>query len=729
MNQFQLQIDDLHCASCVETARRALLATEAVDDASINLQTGLATVIGSLSPAEAAKLVTASGYPAHPMLDETQTAATLTSRMEARAQENERQWKRRAITALGIWIPMAVIHWGGPAMGLTGTWVPWVMGVAATAVIVLVGPGFFRSAWTALQHRTTNMDTLISIGAGTAWAYSVVLFILTNVNIAHGQPLYFTEAAALLGLISLGHWLEARASAKAGASIRSLLQLQPDTAEIMSADGVVQSVPVDDVQVGDRLLVRPGGRIPVDGTVVEGSSEVDESLMTGEPLPVQRGPGDSLVSGSLNTVGRLVMETTVRGSESTVARIAMMVSDALSSRANIQRVADRVSSIFVPAVLLIALLTVVGWTIAAWTTGHWDHFATGVIAAVTVLIISCPCALGLATPMAVMVATGQTGRRGVLVKTAAALEQAGRISVVVFDKTGTLTEGRPVVTSINPEPGQSEDDVLRLAGAAEFGSEHPMARAIGEAAAARDIKPPTATEFKAIPGHGVEALIDGRKVEVSRDSSAACVVKVDNEIVGRIDAEDQPLNDAALAIAELRQLGLEVEMLSGDRHASALAIGSMVGISENEIRAGVTPEQKAAAVRNDTRKVMMVGDGINDAAALAAASVGVAVGSGTNVAIDAADIVIPAHRPAAVAFLVRAARMTLKVIHQNLFFAFFYNSLMIPVAAFGLLGPWGPMIAAGAMAASDITVVGNAVRLGRKLRSTPFEGMPATDPS
>ena len=723
MNRFQLQVDDMHCASCSETARRALLADPGVEEASISLQTGVATVVGDINPIAAARIVTASGYPAHPITDTATSAAELTSRMEQQAADNERRWRQRAITALGIWIPMAILHWGGAALGLTGQWVPWVMGVAATAVIVLVGPGFFMSALTALKHRTTNMDTLISIGAGTAWVYSVVLFVLTLAGVSHGQPLYFAEAAALLGLISLGHWMEARASARAGASIRSLLQLQPDTAEVYGDGDDVHDTPVGDVHAGDRLLVRPGGRIPVDGTVIDGISEVDESLITGEPLPVRRAPGDSVVSGSLNTVGRLVVEASVSGGDSTVARIAAMVSDALSSRADIQRVADKVSSIFVPTVLIIAMLTIVGWTITAAVTGNWDYFATGIISAVTVLIISCPCALGLATPMAIMVATGQTGRRGVLIKTAAALEQAGRIEAVVFDKTGTLTEGRPIVSSIVPEGDITEHELLRIAGAAEFASEHPVARAILEAASDRGIDLPEATDFEAIPGQGVNATVEEHQVEVLRDASAACVVTVDGSIIGRIDVEDQPLPDAAAAVTQLRELGLTVEMLSGDRQESAQTIGHMVGIDAASIRAGVTPEEKAAVIRNDTRVVLMVGDGINDAAALAAANVGVAVGSGTNVAIDAADIVIPAHRPTAVALLVRAARLTLRTIHQNLFFAFFYNSVMIPVAAFGLLGPWGPMIAAAAMAASDITVVGNAVRLGRKLRRLPNVGM------
>ncbi|MDP7029009.1 MAG: heavy metal translocating P-type ATPase [Phycisphaerales bacterium] len=717
----QLEIEELSCASCVETARRALLAHPQVEEASISVQTGRGVITGSIDPTEAARIVTAAGYPAHPVESDVSSAADLHDHMERQAAWHERQWRRRAIVGLGMWVPMAALHWGAPPLGLAGPWLHWTLGVLATAVVCIVGPGFFRSAWGALQRGGTNMDTLISIGAGTAWAYSMVLFILELAGFEHGQPMYFTEAAALLGLISLGHWFEARSSARAGSAIRDLLELQPDTAELIDEQGEVREVPVAEVAAGLRLLVRPGGRIPVDGIVREGESEVDESLLTGEPLPVVRREGDAVVSGSVNALGRLVIEATSGGHDSTIARIARLVSDTLSSRADIQRVADRVSAIFVPAVLLVAMLTITGWTIAAASTGDWSRFSTGVIAAVTVLIISCPCALGLATPMAVMVGTGEAGRRGILIKSAAALEQAGSVRQVVFDKTGTLTVGRPIVVSIASEPGHEDADVLRLAAAAESSSEHPVARAISDAASERGIEVPRSTEFRALPGLGVEAVVDGQRVEVHRDAEAACAVTLDGTLLGRIDVQDEPLPDAPAAVTALASLGVPAAMLSGDREGSAMDIARRVGIDADRVTAGVTPEAKAAAIRDATEPTLMVGDGINDAAALATATVGVAVGSGTNVAIDAADVVIPAHRPSAVPMLIVIARKTLRAIHQNLFFAFFYNTIMIPVAAFGLLGPWGPLIAAGAMALSDITVIGNAVRLGRKLRKlAPF---------
>jgi Cu+-exporting ATPase len=716
----QLDIDEISCASCVETARQALLASPHVTDASISVQTGRAIIHGTIDPTEAARLVTASGYPAKPVGPDPTSAAELHDHMERLAAKKEQQWRRRAIVGLGIWIPMAVVHWGGDSLGIADLWwIHWALGIAATAVVAIVGPGFITSAWTALKRGGSNMDTLISIGACTAWGYSVVLFVLQQMGYDHGQPSYFTEAAALLGLISLGHWMEARSSAKAGSAIRDLLELQPDTAEQISDDGSIADVPVATVEPGARLLVRPGGRIPVDGTVVEGESEVDEALITGEPIPVLRTVGDPVVSGSTNALGRLVIVADVAGNDSTIARIARLVSDTLGSRASIQRVADKISGIFVPVVLGIAALTIISWTTVAASTGNWDYFSTGIIATVTVLIISCPCALGLATPMAVMVGTGEASRRGILIKSAAALERAGSVKRVVFDKTGTLTEGRPVVVSIVAEDGTSEEELLRMAGAAERDSEHPVARAIGEVVAKRGIKIPEPKKFTAIPGVGVTAYVEGHQIEVKKDEHAACAVHVDGVLIGRINVRDQPLSDAASAVAALTTLNAPAEMLSGDRLEAAIDIAQQIGMPTTSVQAGVSPEEKAAYIRNMAEAVLMVGDGINDAAALATATVGVAVGSGTNVAIDAADVVIPGHRPSSVPMLIVIARRTLRCIHQNLFFAFFYNSTMIPVAALGLLGPYGPLIAAGAMALSDITVVGNAVRLGRTLRRMP----------
>lgn len=707
---FQLVAKDMHCASCAGSVRQALLGHDAVTEVGVNVQAGLVSVTGTIDPAEAAQIVTAAGYPAEPADDAPRPKQ---GERESAAIANERLWVKNAAIGLGIWLPTAVLGW---TLGDGLQWLQWVMLLSATAVIVIVGPGFFSSALAAAKRRTTNMDTLISIGAGTAYVYSLVLFILLYAGVEHGQPMYFTEASALLGIISLGHWFEARSSRRAGSAIRELLELQPDTAERLGPDGTTEQVDIAAVTPGDRLLVRPGGRLPVDGTVVEGDSEIDESLITGESEPVRRGPGDAVVSGSLNTVGRLVIEATNTGADSTIARIADLVSNTLGSRASIQRIADTVSAIFVPAVLGVAVLTIVGWSILASVEGDWAHFQTGVIAAVTVLIISCPCALGLATPMAVMVGTGESGRRGILIKSAAALEAAASIQQVIFDKTGTLTQGRPVVTRVITEDGYTEDEVLRIAGGAEAPSEHPVATAVVTEAARRDLTLPAAEDFRAVPGQGVTATIEGRAVEVMRDDRAACVVRVDGVELGRIDVRDTPLPDAQQTVTDLETMGITVTMLSGDRREAAEAIAADIGLDSANVLAGHTPESKAQYVLDRTATTIMVGDGLNDAAALAAATVGIAVGSGTNVAIDAADVVIPAHRPSAVPLLVNIARRTLGTIKQNLFLAFVYNTAVIPVAAFGLLGSWGPLIAAGAMAVSDISVIGNTIRMGRSLR-------------
>ena len=707
---FQLITENMHCASCAGVVRQRLLKEEGVVEVGVNVPAGIVSVTGTIDPADAADMLTSVGYRAHPA---DAAPRPRQGEREAAAVAKERLWARNAAIGLGIWVPSAVLHW---TVDDGQAWLQWVMLVAATAVIAIVGPGFFSSAWAAARRGTTNMDTLISIGAGTAWAYSMVLFVLMHLGVEHGQPMYFTEASALLGLISLGHWFEARASRRAGSAIRELLELQPDTAERLQDDGTTRHVDIADVMPGDHLVVRPGGRLPVDGTVIEGDSEVDESLITGESEPVRRRVGDDVVSGSLNTVGRLVIETTATGADSTVARIAELVSNTLGSRAAIQRLADRVSAVFVPAVLCIALLTVVGWTIHALTADNWTHLQTGIIAAVTVLIISCPCALGLATPMAVMVGTGESGRRGILVKSAAALEAAAAVDEVIFDKTGTLTEGRPTVTAIEPTAGHDDAAVLALAAAAESPSEHPVATAIVAAAVSRGLTLPAADDFRAIPGQGVTATVDGRLVEVMRDEHVACVVRVDGEEIGRIDVQDAPLPDATDTISALHRMGLTVTMLSGDRAHAANAIAESIGLNAKHVKAGHTPESKASFVTDRPTATIMVGDGLNDAAALASATVGIAVGSGTNVAIDAADVVIPAHRPSAVPLLITISRRTLRAIKQNLFLAFVYNTAVIPVAAFGLLGTWGPLIAAGAMAVSDVSVIGNTIRMGRSLR-------------
>jgi Cu+-exporting ATPase len=707
VRELRLKVSGMHCASCAATVRRAIEAKPGVLSAAVSVSDGTATIHGTDLEAEAlVQAVRDRGFEAEPGAAAV-APAELRSEIEIRQVRRERQWRFRAIVGIGLWVPMALLHWFGPP--LWEPWIPWVLLAGATTVLATAGWGFYRSAAAAARHRTTNMDTLIAMGATTAYIFSLVALIGMTLGLVADQALYFSEVAALLGLISLGHWLEAHASARAGSAVRELLELQPDEAEIIGDDGGTRTISSGEIEPGFRLLIRPGARVPVDGEVVEGSSDVDESLVTGESLPVLRQPGDNLVAGSMNTTGRLVMVATVDARHTTVARIAEIVQLAQASKANIQRLADRVCAVFVPVVLCIATATFLGW----WIAGDLPK---GVVATVTVLIISCPCALGLATPMAVMVGAGAASRRGILVKSAAAFEQAGIAEHVIFDKTGTLTTGTPAVTAIEPAQGYSTDQLLGLAAAAEAPSEHPIGRAIVAEADARGLHLASMTDFEALPGHGVRARVDGGLVEVGRDDGeATCRVLLDGRAVGTLSVNDRVRDDAAEAIRRLRDMGLTVTMLSGDNSRVAEAVGSDIGLAGDQIVANATPQSKMDYVTSKTGSVVMVGDGINDAGALAAADLGIAMASGTNIAIESADVVIPGHHATAVPETIWLARNTLSTIRQNLFFAFAYNVIAIPVAALGMLGTVGPLAAAAAMGLSDLTVIGNALRLKRRL--------------
>ncbi len=702
----RLKITGMQCAGCVVNVQRALEAKEGVTTAQVNLSDGSAVISGeSLSPDALIDAVQSRGFDAVIQRDLPAPAA-LRSDIELRQSRNERQWRYRAITGIGCWIPMAVIHWTAPGHQF---WVPWVLFLGSTAIMATVGYGFYCSALKAALKRTTNMDTLISIGATTAYLFSLVVFIADLLGHDLQQPSYFTEAVALLGIISLGHWLEARASARAGSAVRQLLELQPDEAECLGDDGQIQTVPSGDVVAGMRILIRPSSRIPVDGFVVEGTSDLDESIITGESLPIERSQGDQVVAGAMNTTGRLIIESTVDGRHTTVVRIAEMVQRAQASKADIQRLADRVCSIFVPAVLTIAAITLLIW----WIAGH---FSQGVIATVSVLIISCPCALGLATPMAVMVGTGSASRRGILVKSADALERAGRASKIIFDKTGTLTTGQPVVTKVLcSDPDISEEQLLQWAASVEVASEHPIARAIIREAHHRNIELKPVADFHSTTGQGVQATVEGHHVQIRRDHTASCEILVDDRPVGTLQVSDEVRNDARAAIEELRDQDLSLTVLSGDRQSIVESVASTLGLRPDEIIAEATPESKVEYVKQHATGAVMVGDGINDAAALAQADLGIALASGTNIAIESADIVIPGDHVQAIPETIQLARLSLRTIKQNLLFAFLYNSLAIPLAALGLLGMHGPLIAAIAMGFSDITVVGNALRLKAKL--------------
>jgi Cu+-exporting ATPase len=701
------KVDGMHCAGCAASVQEAIEAQPGVETASVSVTDGRALVRGSsrVQTSSLLKAIRKRGFEAAQVRD-LPAPTELRSEIELRQSTNLRRWRFRAIIGLALWIPMGLIHWFAH-----GPWVPWVLLVGATIVIIAAGAGFYRSAFTAAKRGTTNMDTLISIGATTAYVYSVVVFVLQRLGTATELSSYFTEAAALLGIISLGHWLEARAAAHAGSAVRDLLELQPDEAEVLDADDRPRSVASADVMPGDRMQIRPGARIAVDGVVRQGVSDVDESIVTGEPTPVPKQVGDTVIAGSMNTTGQLVVEATVDGRHTTIAHVADLVQRAQTSKARIQRIADRVCAVFVPAVLCIAAITMLGW----WLLAH--DLVKGTIATVTVLIIACPCALGLATPMAVMVGSGAASRRGILVKSASALERIGGARRVVFDKTGTLTRGAPVLTGIQLlSSDHDENQVLAVAAAVELPSEHPIARAIVQAAHERGIKPHPASDFRALPGAGVRGVVDGHNVEVVRDQDTTCRVLIDGAPVAALTVDDELRADAAEAMGQLRRLGLDVAMLSGDRRARANQIGAQIGLDPSEIEADATPADKSQHVQNLGSGTIMVGDGINDAAALTSADVGVAMASGTNIAIESADVVIPGDRVLAIAETVEISRHTLRTIKQNLFFAFIYNVAMIPAAALGMLGPYGPLIAAAAMGVSDVTVIGNALRLRRRLK-------------
>ncbi|MAD78725.1 MAG: hypothetical protein CMJ51_05080 [Planctomycetaceae bacterium] len=712
----RFSVEGMHCTGCATGLQSSIAALPGVEAARVDFITGSAEVHGEVSAETVLRSISDGGFKGGVLAPAFDLQETRT-RLEQAQSSSVRLWRRRAIVGLGLWVPLETLHW---TLGGAGhAWMPWVMFLGSAIVLVVAGGGFYASAWKAALRGGTNMDTLVSIGASTAFIWSFVVFVMQQSaagaeSVWTDRPLYFAEAAALLGVISLGHWLEAAASVRAGAAVRDLLELQPDEAERLGPDDTVELVASRDLEIGDHLQVRPGGRVPVDGTVIDGRSEIDESLVTGEPLPVNRAGGDPVIAGTVNGSGRLVIEATVDGRHTTVARIAELVQGAQSSQAPIQRLADRVSAVFVPTVISIAAASVLGWGLLA---ADWQ---TGIVSAVTVLIISCPCALGLATPMAVMVGAGEASRRGILVKSAGDLEAAGRLERVFFDKTGTLTAGRPILGPVTLLPeaeatGLDRREVLRLAAAAERGSEHPLGRALVSAAAAEKIESPPVSDFTAIPGRGVQARVDGRRIEVIRDERATCRVVVDDHAVATLDLVDEPRPDAAEAIDRIRDMGLEVIMLTGDRQTAAEEIGGRIGLHDSEIIADASPESKLEAIAAAGPHTAMVGDGINDAAALARADLGIAMAGGTGTAIESAGGVVPADRVSSVADAVHLARRTLLTIRQNLFLAFLYNSLAIPAAAFGLLGASGPLIAAAAMACSDVSVIGNAIRLRRSL--------------
>ncbi|QGX96500.1 copper-translocating P-type ATPase [Haloplanus rallus] len=782
-------IADLSCANCAETTEAALDGVPGVVEATVNYATDEAQVTyvsGATSPDELHEAVADAGYtPVREGEDDTGTVDAPDARDTARRAEIRRQ---RRLTVFGAALAAPLLLLLVEELLLGGSYLPdrllgvpfhWVGFLLATPVQVLLGRPFYRNAYTALvRNRRANMDVLIALGSTTAYVYSVAVLL----DLVAGR-VYFDTAALILVFITLGNYLEARSKGQAGEALRKLLEMEAETATLVDADGAEREVPVEDVAVGDRMKVRPGERIPTDGVVVDGTSAVDESMVTGESVPVEKGAGDEVVGATINENGVLVVEATRVGADTALQEIVRTVKEAQSRQPDIQNLADRISAYFVPAVIANALLWGVLWflfpeTLAAvveWVPlwglvaggpavagGTVSTFEFAVVVFASAVLIACPCALGLATPAATMVGTTIGASNGVLFKGGDVLERARDVDTVVFDKTGTLTEGEMQLTDVvafadgrpTTDDGAAadggrvavrerptENEVLRLAATAERGSEHPLARAIVDGARARGIDVGDPEDFENVPGRGVRATVDGATVLVGnrrllRDAgidpapAAETMERLESEgktamLVGRVPAAgvgellgvvadaDTVKPSASEAVSALRARDLDVMMLTGDNERTARAVADRVGIDPGNVRAEVLPEDKSdavAAIQDEGRAAMMVGDGVNDAPALAVASVGCAIGSGTDVAIEAADVTLMRDDPRDVVKAIRISDATLRKIRQNLVWALGYNTAMIPLASLGLLQP---VLAAGAMALSSVSVLANSLLFRR----------------
>lgn len=710
-HSLRLDIEGMSCASCVGRVEKALRKLPGVSKAEVNLATESAQVslLAGTDPETLLQAVRKAGYSAR--LHDAQAARAEPA--PAWHSGSGPVWVAAALS-LPLVLPMLVqplgLHWMPPG---------WLQLLLATPVQFWLGARFYRAGWAALRAGSGNMDLLVALGTSAAFGLSLWLML----GGGSGHALYFESAAVVITLVLLGKWLEARAKRQTTAAIRALQALQPETARVLR-EGREQELPLAALRLGDTVLVRPGERIPVDGELLEGSGPVDESLITGESRPVDKVPGARLLGGSVNGEALLRLRCTALGAESTLARIARMVEQAQGYKAPVQRLVDRVSAVFVPVVVLIALLTLLGWGLAR---GDWEH---ALLNAVAVLVIACPCALGLATPAAIMAGTGVAARRGILIKDAAALEQAHRVNLVAFDKTGTLTLGRPHLVAQEGEP-----ELLRLAAALQAGSEHPLARAVREAA--QDLALPAASELQALAGRGLRARVEGQALALGSSrymrelgvELAPLLPRAEGlqaeghtvswlaalgeapRLIGLLAFGDALKPEAAQAVNALHAQGLRTALVSGDNRGAAERVARALGI--DELRAEVLPEDKArivAELRASGSVVAMVGDGINDAPALAAADVGLAMATGTEVAMAAAGITLMRGNPALVADAIAVSRKTYAKIRQNLFWAFVYNLVGIPLAALGLLNP---MIAGAAMALSSVSVLGNALLLSR----------------
>ncbi len=722
--ELDIGIGGMTCASCVVRVERALKKVPGVSDARVNLATESARVQflpGQQMEALVRRAVREAGY-------EPRAADALQS------SQNNSPWSGFAPVAIGLLLSLPLL---APMLAdLTGRhWMlpPWLQFTLATPVQFILGARFYRAGWHALKALTGNMDLLVALGTTSGWALSVWLWLFAGQDQA--PHLYFEASAVVVTLVLLGKWLEGRAKRQTTEAIRALHALRPEQAHLMGSEGEVD-VPLAEVLVGDRLVVRPGERFPVDGTLHEGLTQVDESMLTGEPMPVSKKTGDALSGGSINGEGRVVMQVTAVGSETVLAHIIRLVEDAQAAKAPIQRLVDQVAAVFVPVVLLIALVTLTGWL---WVG---EDTETAVIRAVAVLVIACPCALGLATPTAIMAGTGVAARHGILIKDALALELAHRVDLVAFDKTGTLTQGKPRLLSFEVAPAEEATALLTVAASLQSGSDHPLSRAMMAYANEHQIPLVVPTDMRAEPGRGTQGLVLGQSYRIAsvRWMEEMGLRQADLQTraahwqtqgatlsyLARLTEQgwqpcalmafgDEPKPEAKQVLAALREQGLRLVMLSGDNISAAQTMARRLGLStqDNEVIANVLPGDKAdriKSLKDDGHVVAMVGDGINDAPALAAADVGIAMGSGTDVAMHAAGITLMRGDLKLVAAALSISRRTVAKIRQNLFWAFVYNVAGIPLAALGLLSP---VLAGAAMALSSVSVMSNALLLRR----------------
>ena len=742
----QYNVTGMSCAACSARVEKAVSKVPGVASCSVSLLTNSMGVEGTASSAEIIKAVQDAGYGASPKRAGAAAASSTSADLDALADHETPKLKRRLIASLGfllvlMYFSMGHMMWGWPlphwfdgnhvAMGLVQ--------LLLAGIVMVINQKFFINGFKGLIHGSPNMDTLVAMGSMASFVWSTyALFAMTRAQVDGNSELvmhymmefYFESAAMILTLITVGKMLEARSKGKTTDALKSLMKLAPKTATLLR-DGAEVTVPIEQVQKGDIFVVRPGENIPVDGIVLEGTSAVNESALTGESIPVDKAAGDKVSAATTNQSGFLRCQATRVGEDTTLAQIIRMVSDAAATKAPIAKIADTVSGFFVPAVITIAVVTTIVWLLLGRELGY--ALARGI----SVLVISCPCALGLATPVAIMVGNGLGAKNGILFKTAASLEAAGRTQIVALDKTGTITEGAPRVTDLLPAEGVTETELLTLAAALESRSEHPLAKAVLADAEAKAITPPEVTDFAALPGNGLAAKLDGMDIYAGNAAfiqtkltlPAALAQQAEKlasegktplffggagRLLGVIAVADTIKEDSPEAIRQLQNMGIRVVMLTGDNQRTADAIGRQAGV--DEVIAGVLPDGKEAVIRQlqASGKVAMVGDGINDAPALTRADTGIAIGAGTDVAIDAADVVLMNSKLSDVPAAIRLSRATLRNIHENLFWAFIYNIIGIPLAA-GLFIPFGltlnPMFGAAAMSLSSFCVVSNALRL------------------